>query len=77
MEYASHVADRDLRKDIQFQTRGQLAFDERSNRWQVVTEAGAFSARLRDIFWLFVGSKYTNHHRSKFCRCGLSHRELA
>ena len=49
LQYANHVADRfDLRKDIQFQTRvASAVFDESSNRWHVVTEAGeTFSARF-------------------------------
>ena len=42
LEYAGHVADRfDLRKDMQFQTRvTRTIFDESSNLWQVVTDAG-------------------------------------
>ena len=49
LEYANHVADRfDLRKDIEFQTRVVSAtFDEDSNRWTVITEAGKrYTARF-------------------------------
>src|SRR3954464_7640368 len=42
LRYANHVADRfDLRRDVQFHTRVLSAmFDESSNRWTVVTDAG-------------------------------------
>jgi cyclohexanone monooxygenase len=49
LRYANHVADRyDLRRDIQLETRVvSAAFDERANRWTVMTDSGdSFSARF-------------------------------
>ena len=49
LRYANHVADRfDLRRDIQLETRVvSAAFDERANRWTVMTDAGdSLSARF-------------------------------
>ncbi|WP_420133780.1 flavin-containing monooxygenase [Rhodopseudomonas sp.] len=43
LAYANHVADRfDLRRDIQFDTRVEVAvFDEQAQRWTVTTSGGA------------------------------------
>ncbi len=48
LRYVNHVADRfDLRRDIDFETRVELAtFDEEAKRWRVTTSRGAASARF-------------------------------
>ncbi|CAN5481759.1 NAD(P)/FAD-dependent oxidoreductase [soil metagenome] len=56
LRYAQHVADRfDLRRDIQFNTRVQVAnFDDNTNRWTISTDDAGHSTTTRAQFLIMA-----------------------